>query len=59
MKTFKSGILGLGIVAMLFSCDTKEKALLQHKVDSLNVELQASNQVAEKNGRSGPHDRFH
>ena len=46
MKTIKSGIIGLGIVAVLFSCDNKEKALLQHKVDSLNVELQASNQVA-------------
>lgn len=47
MKTIKSGIIGLSIAAALFSCDTKEKAMLQHKVDSLNVELQASNKVAE------------
>lgn len=42
MKTIKAGILSLGVAAMLLSCDTKEKAQLQHKVDSLNVELQAS-----------------
>src|SRR6187431_3742161 len=48
MKTINSGIIGLVLVAALFSCDTKEKAILQHKVDSLNVELQASNQVAEQ-----------
>ena len=42
MKTLKAGILGLGIVTMLFSCDSKEKAHLRQKVDSLNVELQAS-----------------
>src|SRR6478736_8116749 len=48
MKTIKTGIIGLAIAAALFSCDTKEKAILQHKVDSLNVELQASNQVADQ-----------
>jgi chromosome segregation ATPase len=48
MKTIKTSLIALTIAAALFSCDTKEKALLQHKVDSLNVELQASNQVAEE-----------
>jgi len=48
MKTIKTSLIGLAIAAALFSCDSKEKAILQHKVDSLNVELQASNQVAEQ-----------
>ncbi|HZX73369.1 MAG TPA: hypothetical protein VFE57_03050 [Cyclobacteriaceae bacterium] len=47
MKTIKTSFIGLAIVAALFSCDSKEKAILQQKVDSLSVELQASNQVAE------------
>lgn len=40
-----TGIFGLGIAALLFSCDSKEKAQLQRKVDSLSAELQASKQV--------------
>jgi uncharacterized protein (DUF3084 family) len=46
MKTIKAGILTLSIAALLVSCDSKEKARLQYKVDSLNTELQASQQVA-------------
>jgi DNA-directed RNA polymerase beta subunit len=42
MKTIKAGILTLSIAALLASCDSKEKAKLQYKVDSLNTELQAS-----------------
>jgi len=45
MKTVRTGIFSLGIVAILFSCDSKEKAQLHQKVDSLNVELQASRKV--------------
>ena len=45
MKTLKAGIFSLGIATMLFSCDTKEKAQLHQKVDSLTVELQASRKV--------------
>lgn len=41
----KKYILGLAIVVALFSCDTKEKAILQHKVDSLSVQLTASQKV--------------
>lgn len=44
----KKYLLGLVIIAALFSCDTKEKAILQQKVDSLSVQLTASRQV-EKN----------
>lgn len=40
-----AGIISLGLVTMLLSCDTKERAQLQHKVDSLSAELQASKQV--------------
>lgn len=46
MKTIKAGILTLGVAALLVSCDSKEKARLQYKVDSLNTELQASQQEA-------------
>ena len=53
MKTIKTSLMGMAVAAALFSCDTKEKALLQHKVDSLNVELQASNKVAEQMGEVG------
>lgn len=42
MKTF---ILGLAIIASLFGCESKEKLVLQHKVDSLNVELVAIKEV--------------
>lgn len=41
----KKYILGLAIVVALFSCDTKEKAILQHKVDSLSVQLTASQEI--------------
>jgi len=44
----KKYLLGLVIIVALFSCDTKEKANLQQKVDSLSVQLTASRQV-EKN----------
>ena len=47
MKTIKTGILGLTIVLMLFSCDVKEKEKLQSKVDSLNVELHERMKVEE------------
>jgi chromosome segregation ATPase len=40
-----TGILGLCVAAFLFSCDNKEKAQLQRKVDSLSAELQASKQT--------------
>jgi hypothetical protein len=40
-----TGILGLCVAAALFSCDKKEKAHLQRKVDSLSAELQASKQT--------------
>jgi len=46
MKTLKAGILTLGIAALLVSCDSKEKEALQYKIDSLNTELQASQQEA-------------
>lgn len=42
MKTY---ILGVALVTLLFSCDTKEKARLQTKVDSLNVALNESKKV--------------
>lgn len=42
MKTY---ILGLFVVATLMGCDSKEKLSLQHKVDSLNVELVAIKEV--------------
>jgi hypothetical protein len=41
----KKYILGLCVVVTLFSCDTKEKAVLQHKVDSLSVQLTASREI--------------
>src|SRR5687767_10071552 len=40
-----TGILGLCVAAFLFSCDNKERAQLQRKVDSLSAELQASKQT--------------
>lgn len=40
--TTGTGILSLSIATLLFSCDNKEKAQLQRKVDSLSAELQAS-----------------
>lgn len=44
----KKYILGLAIIVALLSCDTKEKAFLQHKIDSLSVQLTVSQEV-EKN----------
>jgi hypothetical protein len=44
-SNMKKYILGLVIIVTLFSCDTKEKAILQHKVDSLSVQLSASQAV--------------
>lgn len=41
----KKYILGFIILVILFSCDTKEKALLQSKIDSLSVKLTASLEV--------------
>ena len=46
MKTLKSGILGLSIITLLLSCDTREKAKLELKVDSLSTELRASREIA-------------
>jgi hypothetical protein len=39
------GILSVGVAALMMSCDSKERAQLQHRVDSLSAELQASKQV--------------
>lgn len=39
------GILSVGIAALMMNCDSKERAQLQHRVDSLSAELQASKQV--------------
>ncbi|HEY3403419.1 MAG TPA: hypothetical protein VGK59_08540 [Ohtaekwangia sp.] len=40
-------ILGLPVIGMLWSCDTKEKQALQSRVDSLRTELQMSQQTAQ------------
>ena len=45
MKTIRMSIVCLGLVAMLFSCDRKENAMLRNKVDSLSTALQASQEV--------------
>jgi chromosome segregation ATPase len=47
------GILSLGIAALMMNCDSKERAQLQHKVDSLSAELQASKQVEATMGEIG------
>ncbi len=44
----KKYIFGIAIIVALISCDSKEKAVLQHKVDSLSVQLNISKD-AEKN----------
>jgi len=49
----KKYILGFAIVVVLFGCDTKEKERLRVKVDSLNVQLQASRQVEENMNEVG------
>lgn len=41
----KNYIMGLAIVLFFVSCDTKEKAVMQSKIDSLSVQLTASKQV--------------
>src|SRR5687767_3471303 len=43
----KKLFLALPVAALLFSCDTKEKDKLQGQVDSLRVELQTSQQMAQ------------
>lgn len=40
-----SGILSVGVLSTLLSCDSKERAQLQHRVDSLSAELTAAKQV--------------
>ena len=47
IKTLTLG-LGVSAAAMLSSCDRKENAQLKAKVDSLKVELQASQQTARR-----------
>ena len=49
----KRYILGMVIMVTLFSCDTKEKQALQKKVDSLNLQLNASKQVEESMNEVG------
>jgi hypothetical protein len=44
----KKYLLVVVVATFLFSCDTKEKAVLQHKVDSLSVQLTASREVENK-----------
>jgi len=39
------GIISLSMAALMMNCDSKERAQLSHKVDSLSAELQASKQV--------------
>ena len=53
MKIMKTYVLGLSLVVMLFSCDTKEKERLQSKVDSLSVELKSSRQVEQSMNEVG------
>ncbi len=47
MKQIRNGIFGLSVAlaTMLTSCDTKEKAALNNKVDSLTVELNERKEV--------------
>jgi chromosome segregation ATPase len=47
------GILSVGIAALMMNCDSKERAQLQHRVDSLSAELQASKQVEATMGEVG------
>ena len=49
----KKLIIVVALVGALFSCDTKEKAVLQHKVDSLSVQLTASKEVERKMNEVG------
>ncbi len=43
----KKLFLALSLAALMLSCDTKEKDKLQGQVDSLRVELQTSQQMAQ------------
>src|SRR6185436_3631019 len=47
MKTIKIALFAFGVAIMIFGCDSKERAHLQRTVDSLHVELRASQKVAE------------
>jgi len=47
------GILSVGMAALMMNCDSKERAQLQHRVDSLSAELQASKQVETTMGEIG------
>jgi len=47
------GILSVGMAALMMNCDSKERAQLQHRVDSLSAELQASKQVEATMGEVG------
>jgi hypothetical protein len=47
MKTIKIALFALGVCILLFGCDANERAQLQRTVDSLNVELVASQKVNE------------
>lgn len=49
----KKLIIVVALVGALFSCDTKEKAVLQHKVDSLSVQLTSSKEVERKMNEVG------
>src|SRR5688572_19509310 len=48
-----TGILGICVAALLFSCGKEEKAELQRKVDSLSAELQASQRAEATLGEIG------
>jgi alanyl-tRNA synthetase len=49
----KKYFLVMAFALMLFSCDTKEKATLQRKVDSLSVQLSTSREVERKMNELG------
>ncbi len=49
----KKYLLVVAVATFLFSCDTKEKAILQKKVDSLSVQLTASREVEQKMNEVG------
>jgi len=49
----KKYILGFVILVTLFSCDTKDKAALQHKVDSLSIQLTTSREVEKRMNEVG------
>jgi len=49
----KNLIIVVALAVALFSCDTKEKAVLQGKIDSLSVQLTASKEVERKMNEVG------